>query len=498
MILETPSETAVEHIEYRIQTPDSKNIYVHQEVVKVIKDGDFTMTGTVQDISQRKATEKQIHNLAYFDLLTGLASRTFYNERIKTIISSANQNNEKFAFLFLDLDGFKDINDSLGHNQGDQMLKEIALRLKQVLRENDFIARLGGDEFCILLNNISNDNLIIEIASRCLANVNQPLFLNHQQIRPRISIGIAVFPRDGVNEIELMKAADTAMYAAKEAGKQCYIFYSQEMAEQASLRLKKEQMLREAVEKEQFILHYQPQISMQSGRMMGMEALIRWQHPEKGMIPPNDFIPEIERLGLILELGDWVIKAACQQIKRWHDAGLPYLQVAVNLSASHFQDNRLLTTIKDILNETAVPAKYLELEVTESAMQAPDCLNNFKQLRQLGIKISIDDFGTGYSCLASLKQLPLDCLKIDKVFVDDVTTNPDTALLLGAIIGLANALNYTLIAEGVETKEQALIMHGLGCQNIQGYFFSRPVPNDKIPELIKIDFSQQTANDDPI
>jgi len=498
MILETPSETAVEHIEYRIQTPDSKNIYVHQEVVKVIKDGDFTMTGTVQDISQRKATEKQIHNLAYFDLLTGLASRTFYNERIKTIISSANQNNEKFAFLFLDLDGFKDINDSLGHNQGDQMLKEIALRLKQVLRENDFIARLGGDEFCILLNNISNDNLIIEIASRCLANVNQPLFLNHQQIRPRISIGIAVFPRDGVNEIELMKAADTAMYAAKEAGKQCYIFYSQEMAEQASLRLKKEQMLREAVEKEQFILHYQPQISMQSGRMMGMEALIRWQHPEKGMIPPNDFIPEIERLGLILELGDWVIKAACQQIKRWHNAGLPYLQVAVNLSASHFQDNRLLTTIKDILNETAVPAKYLELEVTESAMQAPDCLNNFKQLRQLGIKISIDDFGTGYSCLASLKQLPLDCLKIDKVFVDDVTTNPDTALLLGAIIGLANALNYTLIAEGVETKEQALIMHGLGCQNIQGYFFSRPVPNNKIPELIKIDFSQQTANDDPI
>lgn len=498
MILETPSEKAIEHIEYRIQTPDSRNIYVHQEVIKVIKNGDFTMTGTVQDISLRKATEKQIHNLAYFDLLTGLASRSYYHERIQTIIKSANLNNEKFAFLFLDLDGFKDINDSLGHNQGDQLLKEIAVRLKKVIRDNDFIARLGGDEFCILLNNISNDNLITEIASRCLANVNQPLFLNHQQIRPRISIGIAVFPRDGTNEIELMKAADTAMYAAKEAGKQCYIFYSQEMAEQASFRLEKEQMLREAVEKEQFILHYQPQISMQSGRMMGMEALIRWQHPEKGMIPPNDFIPEIERLGLILELGDWVIKAACKQIKRWHDAGLPYMQVAVNLSASHFQDNRLLTTIKGILNETAVPAKYLELEVTESAMQAPDCLTNFKQLRKLGIKISIDDFGTGYSCLASLKQLPLDCLKIDKVFVDDVTTNPDTALLLGAIIGLANALNYTLIAEGVETKEQVLIMHGLGCQNIQGYFFSRPVPSDKIPELVNIDFSQQTGNDGPI
>jgi len=498
MILEPPTSTstsAIEHIEYRIQAPHSKIIYVHQEVVKVIENGNFTMTGTVQDISQRKANEKQIHTLAYFDLLTGLASRTYYHEQIQSTIKSAKRKNEQFAFLFLDLDGFKDINDSLGHNQGDQLLKEIAKRLQHIIRNNDFVARLGGDEFCILLKNTCDEELITEIANRCLQYINQPVHLSNKKISPRVSIGIAVFPHDGNNEVDLMKAADTAMYAAKKAGKQQYAFYSQDMAELATSRLEKEQMLREAFEKDQFILHYQPQICMQTGRMVSMEALTRWQHPEKGMIPPNDFIPEIERLGLIVDLGDWVIKTACEQIMLWHNSGLPYMQVAVNLSALHFQDTRLLDTIQGVLNETRVPAKYLELEVTESAMQATECLSNFKVLRQLGIKISIDDFGTGYSCLASLKHLPLDCLKIDKVFVDDLTTNPDTALLLGAIIGLANALNYTLVAEGVETKDQALIMHGLGCNIIQGYLFSRPVPSNKIPALIDTDFSPQSKTD---
>ena len=252
--------------------------------------------------------------------------------------------------------------------------------------------------------------------------------------------------------------------------------------------LEMEQMVREAFEKEQFILHFQPQISMQTGRMISMEALTRWQHPEKGMIPPSEFIPELEHLGLIAELGDWAIKAACEQIMQWHKSGLPFMQVAVNLSALHFRDTSLLDTVQEILAKTGVPAKYLELEVTESAMQEDEYLDIVKQLRQLGIKITIDNFGTGYSCLASLKQLPLDCLKIDKVFVDDIETNPHTSLLLGTIIGLANVLDYTMVAEGVETKVQALIMHSLGCQIIQGYFFSRPVPSDKIPALIDVDF----------
>ena len=489
MLLKAPFNSKVQHIEYRLQALQADPVYVHQEMIKVIENGQPMLTGTVQDISQRKATERKVHNLAYFDHLTGLASRTYYKEHIHTIIETAKHRNEKFAFLFLDLDGFKDINDSLGHNLGDQLLKVIAHRLQGVIRDADFAARLGGDEFCMLLNDISSDNFVIEIAQRCLHKINEPLFLNHQQIKPRVSIGIAIFPRDGDNEVALMKAADTAMYAAKKAGKQCFVFYSQDMATQALSRLEKEQMLREAFDKKQFILHYQPQISMLTGRMVSMEALIRWQHPENGMVPPNDFIPDIERLGLIVELGNWVLNAACEQIMHWHKAGMPFMPVAVNLSALHFQDTDLIDTIQTILSKTGVPAEYLELEVTESAMQADECIIFIKQLRQLGIKISIDDFGTGYSCLASLKQLPLDCLKIDKIFVDDVLTNPHTSLLLGAIIGLAKALDYTLIAEGVESKDQALVMHGLGCQIIQGYFFSRPVSSDKIPALSQVDFS---------
>ena len=490
-ILHASIKPSTQFVEYRIHTAADKITYVHQEMVKVFENDQPIITGTVQDISQQKISEKKIHNLAYFDHLTGLASRTYYQEQIQSLIKSANYQNEEFAFLFIDLDGFKDINDSLGHTLGDELLKIISDRLKAVVRDADFAARLGGDEFCILLNNINSDNFVTEVAERCLLKINEPLLLNTQEIRARASIGIAIFPRDGDTEMELMKAADTAMYAAKQAGKQRYAFYSQEMASQAISRLEKELMLREAFEKEQFILHYQPQICMKSGRMVSMEALARWQHPEKGMIPPGEFIPEIERLGLIVELGNWAIKTACEQIASWHNSGHPYIQVAVNLSALHFQDDSLINTVQTVLNETGVPAKYLELEVTESAMQAEQCIHIITQLREIGIKISIDDFGTGYSCLASLKQLPLDCLKIDKVFVDDVLTNPHTPLLLGAIIGLANALEYNLIAEGVETKEQALVMHGLGCQLIQGYYFSRPVASDKIPPLMTVDFKKQ-------
>jgi len=489
MILEAPYSKTIQHIEYRLKSSQSKTLFVHQEMVKVIKNGHSLITGTVQDISQRKSSEKQIHRLAYFDNLTGLASRSYYQERIQSFIQDANRRKEKFAFLFLDLDGFKDINDSLGHVLGDQLLKTVAKRLQEEIRNTDFAARLGGDEFCILLNNTTSDQFITDVANRCLLNINKPLCLNHHQIKPRVSIGIAIFPSDGKNEVDLMKAADTAMYAAKQAGKQCFAFYSKDMASMAITRLEKEQMLREAFETNQFILHYQPQISMKTGRMVGMEALVRWQHPEKGMIPPSEFIPDIERLGLIIDLGKWVLKATCKQLVQWHHLGMPYIKVSVNISALHFQDPSLVGTVKAILSKYAIPSKFIELEVTESAIQSEECLDTIDQLRSLGVKIAIDDFGTGYSCLASLKQMPLDCLKIDKTFVDDVLTNSNTSLLLGTIIGLANALNYTLVAEGVETKDQALLMHGLGCQLIQGYLFSRPVSSDKIPALLDVDFS---------
>jgi diguanylate cyclase (GGDEF)-like protein len=479
----------IQHAEYRLQVSSFGTITVHQEIEAITDNNLQVLTGTVQDITHKKQIELQIHRLAYFDSLTGLASRAYYHERIDDFINNANRRNEQFAFLFLDLDGFKDINDSFGHDVGDHFLKAIAERLRFVVRDIDFAARLGGDEFCIILDNIASEEAVVDVAERCLQKVNLPLLLDQHQVKPRVSIGIAIYPRDGVNEVELMKAADAAMYAAKQAGKQRYVFYSEDMASQAINRLEKEQMLRDAFEQNQFVLHYQPQVSMQTGKIVGMEALIRWQHPEKGMIPPGDFIPLAEQLGLIVELGNWVLNAACQQILRWHEQGLPFLQVAVNIAPAHFQDPGLFSIVKHLLASTGIPAQYLELEVTESAMQTEGYLNVFSQLRALGVKIAIDDFGTGYSCLASLKQLPLDCLKVDKVFVDDVGTNSYTSLLLGTIIGLANALGYTLVAEGVETQEQALVMHGLGCHIIQGYLFSRPVPSDQIPALLEVDFS---------
>ena len=491
IILSAKHNKTIQHMEYRLDVPSKDVIFVHQEIEAVTDQKDSIITGTVQDITHKKQTEKQIHRLAYFDNLTGLASRSYYQERIEDIIKTASRRNEQFAFMFLDLDGFKDINDSFGHNIGDQFLKSIAQRIKLVIRDIDFASRMGGDEFCIILTNITDEESVAEVGARCLQKINLPLALDNHQVIPRVSIGIALFPRDGDNETDLMKAADTAMYAAKQAGKQRYVFYSPDMASQAIHRFKREQMFRVAVEQEQFILEYQPQISMITGRIVGVEALIRWLHPEKGMVPPSEFIELAEQLGLIVELGSWVLKAALDQIVKWRNMGLPYIQIAVNISPHHFKNASLLNTVQDLLEKTKVPAEFLELEVTESAMQTEGHVEVFKQLRKLGVKIAIDDFGTGFSCLASLNQLPLDCLKIDKIFVDDVLYNPHTSLLLGTIIGLANALGYTLIAEGVETKEQALVMHGLGCHIIQGFFFSRPMASENIPALLNVDFTLQ-------
>ena len=473
-----------ESTEYRLQVAKSEAIFVHQEIETITDKNELIITGTVQDITRQKEAEKQIRHLAYYDNLTGLASRTYYQERIESLIKSAGRRNEQFAFLFLDLDDFKEINDRFGHHIGDQFLNAIAHRLKFIAREIDFIARLGGDEFCIIIDNIIDENDVIEVATRCLQKINQPLLLDQHQIIPKVSIGIAIFPRDGINESELIKAADTAMHSAKQAGKQCYAFHSHDMAHQAIQRREKERLLRDAFKQEQFILYYQPQLSMNSGQIVGMEALIRWQHPVQGIISPENFITLVDQLGLTVELGNWAIKTVCEQMSKWHQSGLPFIQVAVNLSPAHFQDLGLIGTVQNLLNKNGVPAQYLELEVTENAMQTKGHIEVFKQLREIGVKIAIDDFGTGFSCLASLKQLPLDCLKIDKIFVDDMLYNSHTSLLLGTIIGLANALDYTLVAEGVETNDQALVLQGLGCNIVQGFFFSPAVPADDIPALI--------------
>ena len=347
----------IQHIEYRINITPTEVIEVQQEIEALSSKNQLFITGIVQDISHKRQAEKQIHRLAYFDHLTGLANRSYYQERLEDIIKSAMQRKVRFAFLFIDMDGFKNINDSFGHHIGDQYLQEIAQRLKLVAREIDFIARLGGDEFCIILNNITDEASVAEVAKRCLQKIGQPLMLNNHQIKPKASIGIALFPKDGRSEPELLKAADAAMYLAKETGKQRYIFYSPHMANQAQLRLEKESMLREASAKEQFVLHYQPQVSMDTGKIVGVEALARWQHPEKGIISPGDFISLAEQLGLISQLGYWALKTACEQIAEWHRAGLPYIQVGVNISPAYFQDPSLLDTIKELLekNQSSSP-----------------------------------------------------------------------------------------------------------------------------------------------
>ncbi|MGZ8227073.1 MAG: EAL domain-containing protein [Methylococcaceae bacterium] len=473
-----------ESIEYRLQISDSETIFVHQEIEVITDKNEPIVTGTVQDISRQKETEKQIHRLAYYDNLTGLASRTYYHERIESIIKSAKRRNEQFAFLFLDLDGFKEINDNFGHNVGDQFLRAIAQRLSLVAREIDFVARLGGDEFCIIVNNINDDSGASEVAERCLQQINEPLRLNHHRINPKASIGIAIFPRDGDTESELIKAADTAMYSAKQAGKQCYVFHSYDMAHQAVQRRETEKLLRLALKEGQFVMHYQPQLSMNTGKLVGLEALVRWQRPEEDIILPGYFISLAEQLGLIVDIGNWALKTVCEQIAEWRRSGLPFIRVAVNLSPSHFQDPKLIDTVQELLTDTDVPSHYLELEVTESTMQTKGNIEALKQLRALGVKIAIDDFGTGFSCLASLQKLPLDCLKIDKIFVDDILFNPHSSLLLGTIIELAKTLGYTMIAEGVETREQALAIQALGCDIVQGFFFSHAVPAKEIPKLL--------------
>ncbi|MBK8815315.1 MAG: EAL domain-containing protein [Methylococcaceae bacterium] len=480
---------AIQHIEYRINVTPSDVIEVQQDIEAVNSHNQLFITGIVQDVSHKKQTEKQIHRLAYFDHLTGLANRSYFQERMEDIVKSAMQRKSLFALMFIDMDGFKSINDSFGHHLGDQFLQEIALRLKQVAREIDFIARLGGDEFCIILNNITDEVSVAEVAKRCLQKINQPFILGNHQISPSASIGVALFPKDGSSEPELLKAADTAMYLAKQTGKQRCIFFSPHMANQIQQRQEKERMLREASANEQFILFYQPQINLDTGRIIGVEALARWLHPEKGIISPNEFIALAEQMGLVSQLGYWTIKTACEQIAQWHNAGLPYIQVGVNISPAYFQDPSFVETVKELLAKTLVPAQYLQLEITESGLQTVGRVEIFNQLRELGVKIAIDDFGSGFSSLASLKQLPLDGLKIDKMFIEDLLSNPHTPLLLGTIIGLANALNFTLVAEGVETRDQATVMFGLGCHVMQGYLFSRPVSGKEIPGLMAVDFS---------
>ena len=435
------------------------------------------------DVTQQKVAEENIRHLANNDALTSLPNRTLLTDRVNQTIRAAERSNEPFALIFLDLDRFKQINDTLGHSCGDKLLKEVAARLVQSVRLPDTVARLGGDEFVLLLPDTPASGAMV-VAEKLLANIVKPFQLGTHELAVTPSIGIAMYPSDGRDFETLSKYADTAMYRAKREGRNTYRFYTQEMHDSSSVRLNMEALLRQAIVRNELQLHYQPQIALESGVCIGVEALLRWHSAELGPISPAEFIPLAEETGLILSPGQWVLGAATKQAKAWLDAGLPMKLMAVNVSSVQLHRSDFAQVVADCLRESGLPPQHLELELTESAaFSNPEAaLELLAQLHDCGVRISIDDFGTGYSSLSYLKRIHVDKLKIDQSFIRDLGKNGGDEALVEAMIHIARSLKLAIVAEGVETPEQLECLRERGCHEVQGYYFSRPLP---APELEK-------------
>lgn len=440
-----------------------------------------------QELSERKRMEEILRFLAYHDSLTDLPNRTLFNDRLSMALKQAHRDRRKLAVMFLDLDYFKIVNDTLGHDMGDRLLKGIASKLSNLLRRGDTIARIGGDEFTILLNGITYSEDAALVAHKIIETLNEPWVVGMHEFHITTSIGIAIYPEDGEDAEALVKNADAAMYQAKEMGRNNFQFYTPIMNARVVRRLELENHLRKALERDEFIIHYQPQVELSTGQIVGTEALIRWQHPQLGLISPSEFIPVAEDTGLIMAIGKWVVRTACSQTKAWQDAGHLPMRVNVNLSARQFQQPNLVREIADILGETGLDPQWLELEITESlAMKDVEFTGRMLfELRKMGMTVAIDDFGTGYSSLSYLKRLPIDIIKIDRSFIRDITTDPDDASIVSTIIMLARNLKMKVIAEGVETIEQLDFLRQQNCDQIQGFLFSKPLPVDEMEKLLK-------------
>lgn len=443
--------------------------------------------GVQNDISDHKAYEERLEYQANYDDLTRLPNRTLLQDRLKHAIAQARRNGYLVAVMFLDLDRFKMVNDSLGHGAGDVLLQTMAERLKASVRKGDTVARLGGDEFVLVLENLSQENHAAMVAGKVLETMRQPFTLEEQEIFVTCSIGISLFPKDGDDRQTLLKNADIALHRSKEGGRNTIQFYAAEMNVRTLERLTLENHLRRALERRELVLHYQPQVDLSTGRMVGLEALLRWQHPELGIISPAEFIPLAEEIGVIVPLGEWALRQACTQMKTWQDEGLPALPVAVNLSARQFIQAGLTELVGRTLEETGLEARYLELEITESLLMKDmeGAVVTLRALKAMGLGLAIDDFGTGYSSLSYLKRFPLDRLKIDQSFVRDITTDPDDAAIALAVIAMAHSLRLKVIAEGVETEAQLTFLRTRGCDEIQGYYFSPPLPAEEMAALLQ-------------
>ena len=465
--------------ETRFRRATGKTVWVLLQIDPVLDGHDRLegFIGSVTDISQRKRSEEEVRQLAYYDTLTRLPNRSFFMEQLERAMSTARRNQAKLALLFCDLDNFKDVNDSLGHDKGDLLLQQIGSRLNACIRRGDTLCRLGGDEFVLLLPAIDRDREASQVARKIMKSLLPVFNLQGHQVYTRASIGIAVFPDDGKDVQTLLKHADTAMYAAKASGRNRYRFFSEDMNQRAQARLRIESGLRQALAENQLSLAWQPQYDLNSRRLVGVEALLRWRHPELGDIPPARFIPVAEESGFIHEIGSWVLATACSQAREWMRRGLPPMRVAVNLSTNQFREPGIIQLVRETLARTGLPADLLELEITESVLMddANAAMGTLLALRDDGVHLAIDDFGTGYSSLMYLKKLPVGRIKIAREFVKDITTEPSDAAIARTVINMARSLNMKAIAEGVETVEQAKFLKRLDCPEVQGFYFCPPV-----------------------
>ena len=486
--------------DHRVHMPSGDIRVVHHNAEVDFEQGGAatSVVGTIQDITDQKKAEAQIQFLSNYDRLTQLPNRQLFQDRVTQALTTQKRHDTQGAILLVNLDRFQRINDTLGPKCGDTILREVAERLLHCVRQSDSVARhddqepvplsrLGGDEFTVLLTHLASAQSAAKVTQRILESLNMPYLIDERQVVVTASIGIALLGQDGKDVDTLLRNADAAVHAAQEKGRNTYQFYSQSMNVALAERLSLESDLRQALERSEFVLHYQPQVDIRRWEIVGVEALIRWQHPARGMVSPMTFIPLAEEVGLIDQIGQWVLRTACAQQVAWHTCGLGEVSIAVNLSGVQFQQANLVESIRTIVRETGANPARLELELTESTAMhdAENAVATFQQLKAMGFSLSIDDFGTGYSSLAYLKRFPIDTIKIDRAFVKDLASESEQAAIAIAIIAMAHGLKLRVLAEGVETQPQLDILRDQGCDAIQGYFFSHPLPANRVEQLIR-------------
>ncbi len=466
------------------------SLFWNELFVAPVRDSDGSVShfvGVLNDITDNRRYQEELEHQANHDSLTDLPNRNLLRDRINQAIVFADRYAQAVVIAFLDLDNFKLVNDSLGHDAGDQLLKLAAGRLASCLRASDTVARIGGDEFVLVLHFTAGDGMVGQHIQRLLSAIAQPFIVNGREVFVTCSVGVSVYPQDGRDGDTLLRNADAAMYRAKEQGKNGFQFYTRELNERVSERLDLESDLRRALERGELAVYYQPQVELATGRIVGAEALVRWRHPSRGAVEPGRFVMIAEETGLIVPIGDWILRTACEQVKAWQGAGLAPLVVAVNLSARQFRQTQLADIVESVLSDTGVEPRFLELELTETVvMHDPqEAEIALRRLKSMGLRVAIDDFGSGYSSLNYLKRFPIDKLKIDGSFVQDLPESGDSAAIVLAVISLGHSLGLRVIAEGVERRSQAGFLRAHGCDEIQGYYYSAPMPAQEFTELLR-------------